>query len=427
LASLRTMKRVAVVLGTFLVSCTSGTAEPDNCVWIGTLNPLTGDLGTVGFALENAARLAVRDVNEAGTIGGRQLCVATGDTRTNPARAAAVVDALVETNDIVALNGAAASASSLEAAVAAKDHEMGQVSCCSTSPALTDDPLIYRTVPSDALQGVVLAEVAATRGASTVSVIYIDDAYGDLLRQQFRLAYDALAQGSTIVAEVPYQSAQTSYADVIQEAFATVPDLVVLIAFPIGGAEIVKAWDQSLQGRDTQWIGTDGLKDSRFALLAGSALPPFEGTAPRQDGPYVDGFRTRYRAAFGGEEPGIFTSNQYDAVMLIALAMAAAGSMERADIRAQIPLVSRGGTPVNADQLANALDRAANGEDIDYVGVSGNVDLDDNGDVDAGYQLWSIPGSGTEVTEVDLCFECTASSTVAAGATCRRNPCAPAQ
>ncbi len=421
------MKRVLFVACSLIASCSSGTTEPDNCVWIGTLNPLTGDLGTVGYALENAARLAVRDVNEAGLIGDRQLCVAAGDTRTNPARATAIVDALVETNDIVALNGAAASASTLEAAVAAKRHDMSVVSCCSTSPALTDDPLIYRTVPSDALQGVVLAQVAASREASSIAVIYIDDAYGDLLRQQFRVAYETLRDDGAIKAEVPYQSARDSYADVIQAAFEFSPELVVLIAFPIGGAEIVKAWRQSLLGPAVEWLGTDGLKDARFGLLAGDALPAFEGTAPQQDGPYSEGFKQRYRAAFGGEEPGIFTSNQYDAVLLIALAMASAPSMDRAAIRAQIPLVSKGGVVVNADRLDEALELASSGADIDYEGVSGSVDLDDQGDVEAGYQLWAISEGGSEVREQNVCFECAASSTVAAGASCRRSACDPIQ
>lgn len=417
------MKRVVLLACVLLGSCSSGTTEPDNCVWIGTLNPLTGDLGTVGYALENAARLAVRDVNEAGLIGGRQLCVATGDTRTNPERATSIVDALVETNDIVALNGAAASASTLEAAVAAKGHDMAVVSCCSTSPALSEDPLVYRTVPSDALQGVVLAQVAASRAAASIAVIYIDDAYGDLLRQQFRGAYEALRGTEIIKAEVPYESSAQSYADVIEDAFAVSPDLVVLIAFPIGGAEIVKEWRQSRLRQDAQWIGTDGLKDSRFGLLAGDSLPNFEGTAPRQDGAFAAGFEARYRAAFGGEAPGIFTPNQYDAVILIALAMAAAPSLDRAEIRSHVPLVSKDGIEVNADRLADALDLAASGADIDYEGVSGPVDLDDQGDVVAGYQLWAIPEAGNEVMEENVCFECAASSTVAVGATCRRTPC----
>ena len=89
-------------------------------------------------------------------------------------------------------------------------------------------------------------------------------------------------------------------------------------------------------------------------------MPRFVGTAPAANSPYFEGFRRRYLAAFGGAEPGIFTSNQYDAVVLIALALARAGpdlSVEeyRAAIRSNIPLVSRApGAEVNADVNGDA-------------------------------------------------------------------------
>ena len=133
------------------------------CVTIGSVNPLSGALGAVGFALENAARLAVADVNAAGGLpGARKLCLVTCDTRTDPSTVRETVTGVVAQFDIVALNGAAASASSLEAAQATKAAQIAQVSCCSTSPALTERPEVYRTVPSDALQGVVLANLART-------------------------------------------------------------------------------------------------------------------------------------------------------------------------------------------------------------------------------------------------------------------------
>lgn len=416
------MKRAVSFSLVLVAACSPGDETPEDCHWIGTLNPLTGDLGTVGLPLENAARLAVRDVNEAGTVAGKRLCVATGDTRTNPTRASAIVDALVEQNGILALNGAAASASTIEAAKAAARYDMAVVSCCSTSPALSGDPNVQRTVPSDALQGVALAELAKERAPASLAVIYIDDPYGDLLREQFLTAFTALSPSTIVRAAVPYESARDSYADVVQEAFADNPELVVLIAFPIAGAEIIKAWRESRLSQSSQWLATDGLKDSRFVLLTGDGIPRIEGTAPTQQGPRFAGFAQRYRAAFGGEEPGIFTPNQYDAVVLIALALAAAGP-DRAAIRAEVSNVSRDGTPVHADELGTALRLAESGADIDYVGVSGEVDLDANGDVVSGYQLWGIAESGSEVFEEDRCYECVASSTVAAGVRCDPAPC----
>src|SRR5262245_39194102 len=132
-ASIRTLISTSGIA--LIAACTDPMVTQDeDCDWIGSLNPLTGALSPVGLSLENAARLAVQDVNSAGFVSGRKLCIATGDDRTNPDRAAAVVNALFERNNIRALNGAAASGATLMAARAAEAHDLAVVSCCSTSP-----------------------------------------------------------------------------------------------------------------------------------------------------------------------------------------------------------------------------------------------------------------------------------------------------
>src|SRR5215831_5639345 len=117
-----------------LLACQDSIPQSADCHWIGSVNPLSGGLGPVGLPLENAAKLAVKDVNAAGGVAEKQLCIATGDDRTNPDRAAAVVQALIDKYDIRAINGAAASSATLKAAAVAEAHDMAMVSCCSTSP-----------------------------------------------------------------------------------------------------------------------------------------------------------------------------------------------------------------------------------------------------------------------------------------------------
>jgi ABC-type branched-subunit amino acid transport system substrate-binding protein len=410
-----------------LAGCAPTEDAAEDCYWIGSLNPLTGDLGTVGLALENAARLAVQDVNAAGGLATKDLCIATGDTRTDPRRAKVIVDALVQRNDIRAVNGAAESGSTLEAVEATRPRDMALVSCCSTAPDLSKDPYIYRTVPSDALQGVALAQIAAGRRVDRLSVIYLDDPYGTQLRDTFRAAYANQTGGKSPTIEVAYQSGAQSYSNVISSAFGPDPELVLLIAFPLAGAEIIKAWAQSGTGAGVQWLATDGLKDNRFVFLTGGDLPRIDGTAPTPSSPYYAGFEQRYRAAFGGEAPGIFTSNQYDAVILLALAMATAGDdPQPGAIREALPDLSRpGGSSVNAetiDGLRAALDAVKGGQDVDYEGVSGTVDLDANGDVLSPYRLWSIPAGGGVITEEPTCFDCRV-GTASTGVTCDAITC----
>lgn len=388
----------------------TGTGEPSEtrpgaeCVTIASLNPLSGGLGAVGFALESAARLAVADVNQAGLPEGKKLCMVACDSRTDPATVEATLESVLAEYGVVAVNGAAESGSSLEAARILGPRNIPQVSCCSTSPALSEDPDVYRTVPSDALQGVVLANVARTLSspASTMSVIYVNDAYGQALARVFADAFARL--GGVVLESVPYDPGAPSYFDVVERALAGRPDDVLLVAFPADGAEVLRSWRLSGLAPSTGWLATDGLRDDKFVLAAAGPAEGVVGTAPRLQGAHYTSFDARYRRAFGGEAPGIFTSNQYDAVVLIALAMARARSFQAQAVKAAVPLVaSAPGTLVSADDLSGAM-RLAIAEDIDYSGASGELEMDANGDVVTDYRVWRV-ANGTLSDTAD-CWTC---------------------
>lgn len=403
-------------------------ASANDCVFIGTANPLSGPLGAVGLALENAATVAVKDVNAAGGVAGKQLCLVACDTRTDPSTVQAAVNGMIDKYDIKALNGAAASSSSIEAAAVTVPKGIAQVSCCSTSPALSTMDGVFRTVPSDALQGVVLAAVARRDDdpAKRVGVIYVDDTYGESLKDVFVAAFRSAT--GTVTQTAPYTPGMPSYHDVISTVFDPVPDHVALIAFPTDGAQVLRDWRASGVGASTRWLGTDGLRDNRFVLGAGSdSASTMRGTAPRLEGEHFAIFDQRYRAEFGGEAPGIFTSNQYDAVILIALGIARAGAdATPGAIRTAIREIA-GGTmalpnakPVVPEQLSDALQMAAAGAAIDYSGASGELDLDEHGDVLTDYGVWEV--SGSAIADTADVWTCTLGATAAAVPTCVIKP-----
>src|SRR5207244_3297264 len=113
--------------------------------------------------------------------------------------------------------------------------------------------LIYRTVPSDALQGVALANVAVSQNAQNVAVIYIDNDYGSALEKTFESAFTGMgATGPrSVVKSVAYEEKQASYVDVLNQALSVtpVPDHVVLIAYPVEGGQIIRDWKTAGVGR----------------------------------------------------------------------------------------------------------------------------------------------------------------------------------
>ncbi len=91
-----------------------------------------------------------------------------------------------------------------------------------------------------------------------------------------------------------------------------------------------------------------------------------------------------------------FDSQNFDAVTLCALAAVAAGSNEGADIAEQIQAVaSAPGDKYDFTTMADAITALQAGEDIDFEGVSGNMDLDDNGDPTVGtYDVYAYDDKG---------------------------------
>jgi len=112
-----------------------------------------------------------------------------------------------------------------------------------------------------------------------------------------------------------------------------------------------------------------------------------------------DAFTSAYNAAYG-EEPGPFAVEFYDAALLVMLA-AQASDGTGVGIRDAMQASSSGGTKCS---LTDCLSLAADGEDFDFVGATGEIEFDGNGDASgAFYEVWNFNDSGdfVQVSVID--------------------------
>ncbi|HBL13716.1 MAG TPA: amino acid ABC transporter substrate-binding protein, partial [Cyanobacteria bacterium UBA11162] len=87
-----------------------------------------------------------------------------------------------------------------------------------------------------------------------------------------------------------------------------------------------------------------------------------------------------------------YVPHSYDAAALLMLAAEAAKANTGEGIKSKIREVSAGGTEVT--DLCQAMEMVRKGEDINYQGASGNVDIDENGDVIGDYDTWKVETDG---------------------------------
>lgn len=374
-----------------------GAAAPSgDAIKIGALMPMTGDLQAYGETSLNGVRLAADEINAAGGVMGRSLDVVVGDTQTAAQPSIDAAQKLVSVEGVVGLIGALSSGNTIPVAQSVSSvNSIPQISPASTSPVITtldDQDFLFRTVPSDAFQGVALADVVQEQGLDDLAIIYINNDYGQGLAESFQAAFEAT--GGTITGSVPYEQGQPSYRGELQQLASGGATALTLIGYPENGITILK---QSLEERffDT-FVFTDGMKAPEVIDAIGAdALEGAFGTAPQAatETAAYESFSKAYNDKYGELPPKPYIDTAYDAVMLMGLAIAKADSTDGTAIRNALREVANApGEKIHPGEWERAIATLQNGEDIDYTGASGNLEFDTNGDVGGSFAEWAIQG-----------------------------------
>jgi len=376
---------------------TAAPAPASDPLILASLMPLSGDLASLGPGIALGAALAVEQINAAGGINGQPVQLIEGDSGCDGAVA------LTSLNDVIAqgaqgVMGAACSGTSLAILDTAIAAEVVMVSPSNTSPQFTkiDKKGFYaRTAPSDLLQGDVLASLLVEDGVQTVSIISRADSYGRGLAEATAAAFEAA--GGTVKTIVYHATDASEFTSEVTAVGKGGADAIVGILFPETGCGVLQpAFEQGLL--DTPWYMTDGVKDAGLASLCGlgTALDGFKGTAPGSAaGEAKDAFEAAYaEVSADGSPTFIFAPQAYDAVMLMAIS-AAANGVTGPEIASGLVAASSGGEKCIG---VACIALAADGVDVDYVGASGEIELDAVGDPTAAtYDIWTTEGDTNPV------------------------------
>ena len=173
---------VAIAIsGLLLAGCSSSGNDGSGALKIGSLLPETGNLAFLGPPEFAGVDLAIKDINAAGGVLGKDvehLRGDSGDTSSDIAQQTADAHIAAGAGAIV---GAASSGVSLTVIDKISSAGIVHFSPANTSPALSDyadDGYYFRTAPSDTFQGAVLGQLMAKNGAKNAVFLTMDDAYG---------------------------------------------------------------------------------------------------------------------------------------------------------------------------------------------------------------------------------------------------------
>ncbi len=361
---------------------------------LGALIPMTGDLQAYGESCYTGVKLAEKQINDAGGVLGGKLVIKVGDTQTKPQPGIDAAQKLISIEGVSGIIGALSSGVSIPVAQSVtKTAEIPQVSPASTSPVITgldDNDFMFRSVPSDAFQGVALAKVVSDEGYKNLAVLYVNNDYGEGLADSFKSAFEK--KGGKVSQSLAYEPGNASYRGELSKAASGGAQALLLIGYPENGVTILR---QALEeGYFRKFVFTDGLKAPEIIDAIGAKyLDGSFGTAPQAmtDTPAAQRYLAAYKKQYGQVPPKPFIDTSYDATYMLALAAQKAGSTNGKAIRDALRSVCNPpGEKILPGQWAKAVKLLAKGKDIDYVGASGSVDLDKNGDVSGTFAHWMI-------------------------------------
>ncbi len=344
---------------------------------IGVLLGFTGPVESITPAMAQGAELAMKEVSGSGKLlGGDSVTPVRSDSTCSDAAAAtAAAETLITADGVKGIMGAMCSGAT--AAVlqnVARPNGIVMISPSATSPALStlpDDGLFFRTPPSDARQGQVMADITLEHGIKSVALTYTNNDYGKGLADSFEKAYEA--KGGKVTISAAHEDGKGDYsAEVASLASAGGDALVIAGYIDQGGSGILRGALDS--GAFSTFVFPDGMVAANLEKNFGPEVNGSFGQVASATGEGRDRYISMAKAA-GFDGTSTYSAESYDAAALIMLAMQMAGSTDPGIYKEDVMKVANGdGEKIYPGDLARALELIRDGKAINYEGAT-NVHL----------------------------------------------------
>jgi branched-chain amino acid transport system substrate-binding protein len=352
------MKKTALILILSMVllafaGC-GGAAEESNTIRIGTIAPTTGQVAVYGQAVDQAVRMAVKDVNAAGGLLEKQIELIGYDNKGDITESVNAFNRLVDNDGIAVFIGAVISSTTLTIAPLAVEAGIPMISATATNLEITPvGDNIFRACFIDPYQGVVMAQFAAEElKAKCVGILFnTADDYSTGLADSFKAEFEAA--GGTITNFEGYTGGQDKdFKSILTNVKTEAPDVLFLPDY-YNTVSLIAEQAKEL-GIESILIGGDGW-DGVLGVTDGAVEGAYYASHFAKDDPAenVQAFITEFEAETG-EMPNSFSALGYDAAMIMIEAVQTAGSTD-------------------SDAVVAAL------QATDYEGITGHIQFDADG------------------------------------------------
>lgn len=360
-------------------------------VKLGIIYGFTGPIESLTPPMAEAAEMAMKEVTDSGSFmdGSSVTGVRADSTCVDAAAATAGAERLITAEGISAIVGADCSGVTIAVLQnTAMAKGMVMISPSATSPALSDmedNGLFFRTAPSDAREGQVVAEMLKEKGYNSVALTYTNNDYGKGLADAIQSNFESMGGSITIV--TAHEEGKGDYSAEVGALAQAGGDLLVVAGYLDQGGKMIIQGSLDAGSFDTFFLPGGMIGDSLPEAI-GSDLDGSFGVVAGTDSPGA-----KMMSEIIGGELGPFVGESYDAAALIMLAMQAAGSTSSADFAGKVLDVANApGEKIFPGELAKGMKILAGGGEIDYVGASA-VELIGGGESAGSYREIVVEGA----------------------------------
>jgi branched-chain amino acid transport system substrate-binding protein len=347
--------KLAFVIAVLLTACNNHDSQSKDEVRIGVLMSLTGSSATYGQATKKGIDLALDELN-ADTAVKTKFSLVVEDDKSTPNSAASATQKMITADNVKAIIGSFPSSCTIAASSVAEKNKVVLISPGSSNPNITNaGDFIFRNWISDIYEGEAMAKYLYDIGLRKISILYIKNDYGDGLNGVLSKKFSEL--GGTITSSNAYQQDATDFRTLLTKLKNESPEAIYLVGYYKEMAQLLN------QGTEMNIhfpvYSSVCFEDGELLKIAGKNAEGVIYTTPyfniNDSSKAFTDFREKYMAKYK-EDPDVYAAHGYDAMKIIAEAVAHSGN--------------------DAEKIKSYLYNVKN-----YDGVSGNTTFDQNGDV----------------------------------------------
>ncbi len=364
---------------------------------IGTLTPLTGAGGPYGPVMVKAVKAVVDEVNAAGGVLGRKVELISEDDQTNPEAGVRAARKLIDVDKVSAILGTWSSAVTTAVAPLCWESKtfLATVSGADSITQLPHQGYLIRTQPNTTLQGRKFGEFCVAEKAKRVFFLSPQTPFA---KSQFDNITEAVKKAGGETGSLIYDDKKPAYRSEIDEVLRFKPDAIIFGGYTPDTAVMLK---------DAYRAGYGGLKVAfgyavNQKLVESVPAEVVDKTFTIAPSP-AEGSKAYARLVkmIGVASPDPYTTQVYDQINLILMAIAIAGDTSGTAIKDAVRKISQAQGGAKVDNALDGLKAIAAKQPVDYDGASGPCDFTETGDIaDCQFRYEQVQGGKLALVKI---------------------------